>query len=560
MIGIAIEASSKCARCGAKIAMNALVPRILCGQCGAAAEYEIGTWSRIFEIVLKEAPALKPGAGSKVSTLGGNQWEVTYGRQEPQFRETGEPVDLEAALGGLDQGRIFDPQTGAPCPVRRVPAEYREMLAGVAALVGEEPDLLKAATDNVQSPELKPAAKPVALQCPQCHGSLSVGGEERTVGCSFCGASVVIPSEIWSELHPIREVRCWYLLYEAAAHPFHWEGELADAVVDDQGNFYLACSQSGFAREKLCLVSLDPGFRLRWRRDDLGYELINPWMRLYYPRLAIAPGGRLLLWSPDKNALLILSCADGTQIDKIGGTDGRQPPSGKFSLKDCRDLAQDPDGTHLTWGWRGTADEEFGTKRSWFGLVRLGASGERVPNWPEAPGFKTKVGNLFGDSVPHFEQIRSHVDECKEGDVTLTVGQDGSAYLLSFQHLARFKRDGTRLYMIELPLRYTFGRPCVDREGCVLVLGHPSESSRLRIARVSGDGRQISILVANVLDGGGMCKEDVLAVSPRDGTIYALGHGGRLRSFTPRGQLLHVSPSSRKEEEEERENLRKAEE
>jgi len=147
----------------------------------------------------------------------------------------------------------------------------------------------------------------------------------------------------------------------------------------------------------------------------------------------------------------------------------------------------------------------------------------------------------------------------RENEVTMSIGRDGSYFFLSHKTLVRFDRDGGRIYAVELPCDYTYGRACADEEGRAFVIGYGPGSDVHAIHRISPDGKQIDTFVPSVLRGGAMCVEKVLARSA-DGTLYALGYSGRMRVFSPDGKLVFASARSIKEEKELLEKARKAQE
>jgi hypothetical protein len=114
MIGIMIELKSKCPTCGGTIAVNALVPKAPCAQCGKIRELDHDWWKTILVYVIKEGSKLKPGESAKLGALSGS-------------------FDMKVER--------LDPRTGKSGSTRPVPDEYRELIPGVQCLVGEDLDL-----------------------------------------------------------------------------------------------------------------------------------------------------------------------------------------------------------------------------------------------------------------------------------------------------------------------------------------------------------------------------------------------------------------------------------
>jgi predicted RNA-binding Zn-ribbon protein involved in translation (DUF1610 family) len=550
MIGIMIELKSKCPTCGGTIAVNALVPKAPCAQCGKIRELDHDWWKTILVYVIKEGSKLKPGESAKLGALSGS-FDMKFGRFDPVFPGTKKDIDMEAAVAEAADGKFFDPETGKPLSVRPVPDAYLDLLPGVKCLVCEDLDLLPSADGSVQPLKLPRAAGPRPFTCPSCGATLGVDGKERTVRCTFCGADAFLPDDVWLNLHPAKEAGRWYLWHDERNAPYEWEDELWDAVAGGDGNLYLALApRFGSGGEKVILACLDRTFRTKWVRDDIECKGET--------KLAIGPDGRILLWSDDRNALTIHSPEDGSQVDKLGGTDGRQPPGEKkFTMKDCRALAADIDGTLLAYRRLGAIDEHWG----YYGPVRHDMNGADLPVWPEPKkaGFFKKMKGLFSNTgeIPYFSGIGNRFLRVREHDVTMSVGRDGSYFFLSHKTLARFDRDGGRIYAVELPCDYTYGRACADEEGRAFVIGYGPGSDVHAIHRISPDGKQIDVLVPSVLRGGAFCVETVLARSA-DGTLFAAGYCGRMRVFSPEGKLVHASARSLEKEKELLEKARKA--
>ncbi|MFH1434697.1 MAG: hypothetical protein ABIJ56_03170 [Pseudomonadota bacterium] len=80
MIGIAIEASTSCPSCGNLLALNAMVPKMLCNQCGAVTQLGAGLWESLLGDAIREAPrsSVNEGSSSRVFSKG-LAFEITYG-------------------------------------------------------------------------------------------------------------------------------------------------------------------------------------------------------------------------------------------------------------------------------------------------------------------------------------------------------------------------------------------------------------------------------------------------------------------------------------------------
>ncbi len=542
MIGITIEASTICTKCGEQAAINAMVPRLLCIRCGAVIELSPDDWNAIIGDALKEAPRMAEGEGRN-STIFSDPYtfKVLYGRQAPQFRDTKKPIDMDGAIASVGRGFIEERDTGARRSVRAVPPEYGARFPGVTHLLCEDFDQLPGASGGFSEFHFPKSDGPQPFACPQCGGSLRLDGTERTVKCTHCGTIAHIPDDLWLKLHPAKLVSRWYLWFNENLRLYEWEGDLWDIVADGEGNLYIAHESP--ESDGPTLVSLGSDYKSRWIRDDLND--FKPKTSNGNPSLSIAPEGRLLLWSGDRHALLSLSCADGKELDRLGGSRGRTPAGdGSFSMKQAKSMAADIDGTIVTFMYRDKKDVD---DNSFCELVRYSTDGAEMPFWPERKG-KTgvlgKVKAFFSDwSAPgYFEGIGDRVVNIMDHDVVLSVGLDGHYYLLSFDKLARYERNGKKVYGLKLPCGHAWGRACADGGGNAFILCSGMGEDRF-VLRVSPSGDDVRVHVPYVAEGGAMCWEDLLAISS-GGTLYAAGYDGRLRVFTSDGTRIYASERS----------------
>jgi hypothetical protein len=219
-------------------------------------------------------------------------------------------------------------------------------------------------------------------------------------------------------------------------------------------------------------------------------------------------------------------------------------------MKQAKSMAVDTDGTIIAFMSRDKKDVD---DNSFCELVRYSADGAELPFWPESgekKGILGKVMSFFSDwSAPgYFEGIGNRVINIRDHDVVLSVGLDGNYYLLSFDKLARYDRGGEKIYGLKLPCGHAWGRACADAGGNAFVLCSGTGEDHF-ILRISPSGEDVRVHVPYVAQGGGLCQEEALAMSS-DGTLYAAGFDGRLRTFSAEGKLLHASDRSREDEAE----------
>jgi len=574
VIGIAIEASTVCESCGQPLPINAMEMSILCPHCSAPNELNLDDWETIVGDAIKAAPTYAEDEGNRSTVIGRRKYSLMYGRQLPRF-DSKVKVDMAAALEDPD-GKIFDPETGAVYYIRPAPAPFKEAFPGLQHLVCEDADQWSTRPKGHAAVQSGAGVQPQAINCPKCNASFETIGEQREVFCGYCGAACFIPDEVWQRLHPVKAARRWFLWYDEKQAPLAWRS-VGDVAVDAGGNLYMIAELESMG--DTCVLSMDRQRRLRWLRSDLNLGRSvsfgdGPFLALSRddarqqpaapapgapyrgagtPADPGAGGGRLYVWSPDKNSLRVLSCRDGADLDKLGGIDGRQPQGGAFSLKGYHSLACDIDGTLLAYSDH--RKDEAGN--SYFSLVRYDRDGNIVPTWPEAskPGFFGRLArSLSGASgTPRFSDLGDRPEKCDDREVVISVGLDGSCYLQHYgSSVAKYDREGNKVYNIRLPDKVSAQRQiCGDAQGRAVLISHSRirEVDGGRIHRISADGAQVSVLVKSVLEGGPMGREDQLALAP-DGTIYVLAYREKFRVFSAEGEVLEISDASRADDKE----------
>ena len=520
MIGICIEAGISCPSCENSIPLNALVPSIKCRSCGENLKLSLDNWKSVLEEAIKSAPSYGEGEGSKLNIFGSYNFKITYGRQTPRYDDTKDSIDMDTLLANIDAGQVLHPQSGAPTNIRRMPEQYREAFKGVVALVAEDPSMLPGSSAG-QSLETA-SAGPVAFACPNCAGNLTIDGTERMVDCPFCDTKVYLPDGLWYTLHPAPKKKRWYLLFDELVRPVEWEREVYDALQDGEGNFYFAL-ESGF-NEPTLLLSTKPDRTLRWKRDDLD---ITPRTTRGHTKMTITSDNKLLVTCADRSKLFTIGMEDGATIDTLDepGKKGESPFQ-YFSMKDTFDFGICPDNTLLLYRicHRKDANGFF------YDLQRFDLDGNLLPLWdPEAEklSFFEKVRKFFSSkTIPYsIMDSKGYPVGARDTDIRLTIGADGSVYMLSFKDLIKLTPAGRKLYGIELPCHYTNGRAAANERGEAFILAH-RENDRIEILKVSPDGAEVTVAVKSTVDGGPLEHTGILTLSPGGG-FSILGYSGR---------------------------------
>jgi hypothetical protein len=524
MTGICIEAGMTCPSCESSVPLNALVSNIKCPGCGEDIKLSLDNWKSILEEAVKRSPSCDEGEGSSLSIFSEYKFGVLYGKLAPRYNDTKDTIQEDLLLAAIDKGVVKHPVTNAPTSIRRIPTPYAEEFKGVIALVGEDASLLPG--NKAGQPIEEGTSRPVAFQCPCCSGSLIIDGKERTVVCSFCDTQVYLPDDLWRTLHPVKKKRRWFLLFDEMQRPIEWTREVYSAVQDDRGNFYFALETD--YGESTLLVSTGPDRLLRWKRDDLD---INPVTTRGYAKIALTGDNRLLAACADRPKLFIVSTEDGTTIDVVDEPEDKgDDRSTYFSMLDTFDFGVFPDTTLLLYRICNRKDE-YGP---FYELQRFDLKGNLLELWDPASerlSLFEKIRKFFSSRILPYSitDMKDFPVGARETDIRITIGTDGSVYLLSFTRLAKLKPSGRILYSIELPCHYTTGRVALNDKGEAFVVSH-REDDRIEILRISPDGTEITAAVKSRVDGGPLEDAGQLTLSP-DGVFNLIGYDGYWGEF-----------------------------
>jgi hypothetical protein len=541
MTGIAIELRTQCGGCGQPLPVNGYAEQVTCGGCHRQTRIDPDTWKSVLEDPVTEVHGMALDEGSRSTVMtGGQTFELLYGHQAPRCGSCKTTFPPESAQF-VDRGWTVCVGCGQKAGLRRAPPPFVEL--GIQLLYGEDPAQL--AGGSGPAPQVAKAASPVVLYCPQCKAPLSVDGSKRMVACQYCSTDVYLPDDLWTRLHPVKQVARWHGSFGSAAEReahrrrrFEWYS-LRDAVMAQDRQVFCVGTESSF--DEPLLWCMGPDLQTKWFAKLAGFSDNDL-------RVALDPRGRLLVWQEHKSSVGVFSAADGSPLGKLGG---REPEGAKVHHLDLER------GKYLTVDVDGTLLALIGER-----LVRFAEDGTGVATWPPRSGFfgtKTeKLGPLYraGRSLvevegPYVENVGHH-PTALDDYTKLHVGWDGSLYAERSEFVAKFDRAGKRLWRVKLPVDSIRGdRFGSDGAGNFYALGTQGGDPRRRVlVRVSPDGERIDVLARDRRDGGVLCDEDTLMVAP-DGTIVLMRWWMCIRVLGPDGRLLHASERSKEVEREE---------
>lgn len=543
MIGLCFEAETKCSSCGLPLPINALVETIVCSQCSSTNKFTVDDWKSLLEDMFEEAPNFEEGDGTESTVMGSRNYNITYGRQNPKFADTKSYIDMEVETKNGSTNKIVNPSSGIEYSIRPVPENLKNACPYVTYLVCEDfsqlPGNKEGSMTHMNSPH-----QLVPFTCPNCAGTLQLSNDsQRKLKCNFCSTESFIPDEIWQKLHPTKKKSRFYFWLDEDAMPFKWEDDIWDIVVDAEGTIYISLKAPFHSDDGLWVLALNPNLTVKWRRGNLKFKTGGD-----SANMELTANGELVLWHSDRNTILLLSCADGSEIKRVGKkTEGTYNPT--TTLMDfayCRNLASDIDGNYIAWAYFPT---EPGVESN-CELKVIDKEGTLHKPWglEDAPkGFFGSIKKALSNmsEVQYLEKLKDGFTKCKDYDVELAVGHDGSYYLEAHSKIAKYNREGEQIYLIKMEDGYIPKNVVGDKMGNAFFVLDQDDKCVLK--KVSPDGKHITNLVESVLDGGFICEENMVALSP-NGNLYCVGYSGRFRIFDSSGKLLYASERSLEEE------------
>ena len=561
MKSVCVELKTKCHYCGNPLIVNALVNDVYCKTCNNINKVSTDDWHSLLEDSVKEGPSLDENEGQTSTVfMGQYQFSLMYGNQKPRCEKCKTSVPEEAIRTFSEPGIYKCTKCSNDVSIRPAPDIIKKKFPSVTYLVAEDEDMLSKGESNYKPPQ---DIKPVLFTCPSCAGNLKVDGSDRMIVCEFCDSRIYLPDDLWYRLHPPKVIERWYLCFNEKAMqeriPYWYD--LCDVTMDSKGNLYVASEDDD---DVFMVWSMGPDFKARWIRKDLNYEPDDT-------GISITNDGNLYLWDKNKHSLLKLSSADGSTLDKIKGKKKTADNPYPFNLQGCDELVSDTDGTILAL---------INDK-----IVRFNPDGSRASLWREAPqdpqdkeedessgGFLSGITNIFkkddtkidtsessSTGTQDVEELGDMPENIDSSYARINIGWDGYLYMLGESsntgELAKYDRNGKKLFSVLVPLKRKECKPCTDSKGNIYIVGE-KDSDITNLVRYSPGTGTFETVLTDLLEGGVLESEDTLAVAP-DGTIYLLNYYNRLKVFAPDGTLKFITDRSREDDKEKLDEAKK---
>jgi ribosomal protein S27E len=198
---------TSCPECGEPVGIDGPSLEIECHACRSTLAMTAGDWHKVFDRRNFVQPQLSEGETCAWS-LRSAELDVTirFGPQSPLCASCGARMDLSMCAPEMD-GKLFCVKCGAPMSTFPAPEWLRAEDRKIRQVFGVTPKA--AGTAQV---EVRDAAKPVSLSCPDCGGHLKISGDSaRVVTCTYCKADLFVPDALWRAVHPVKKRGAWYV-------------------------------------------------------------------------------------------------------------------------------------------------------------------------------------------------------------------------------------------------------------------------------------------------------------------------------------------------------------
>ena len=547
MVSICLEIKTECKHCGSTIELNAFVNKVLCHTCQKMNEFPYGFWKKsIIESALDDYPDLHEGEGQNQTVMTGEYtFHTMYGLQKPRCGKCKTYLNPAKFDEYAKSGEAVCEKCKNEISVRTLPQNLQNDFGNVKYLVGEDRDMFAEGRGTIKTPE---AVKPILFTCPSCGGNLKIDGSDRVVTCNYCNQDIYLPDDLWFRMHPVKVVQRWYIVLDekkVEEKPIEWY-YISDVVSDKDGNLYFATADDD---EHFMLWSMGADFKARWKVPGLEYSNEDT-------RLAVSGDGKLYMWDKNKHSLLIFSTKNGSTIKKIDGRQATAEEPVPFNLKDADSLTIDKDGTLLV------------LKNKY--ILRFSADCKRIATWggTEEKAPEPKKGffaGLFGGSEPEkpeekddryppdVVEMKNRPDRVDTEYTLVTLGWDGYIYFMestssSDASVAKYDRNGKKLWNSIIPLHYKESKHCIDKNGFVYVLG--KKDNKYYLVKLDPNTMKWETILNDITEGGKLYEVEKLAVTPDGSRFYCFEYYNRMRVFDSGMNMIYISEQSKKDDEE----------
>ena len=550
MIGLCFEGETTCNSCGKTLPMNALAETIVCNECLHPNNFTVNDWKDLLEAMFKKAPAFSENEGTPLTIITSKHYKIIYGRQNPKFSDTNTYINLEEIYKCAESGKILNPESNIEYSIRMVPEIFKEACPDVTHILCEDFSQLPGRNKTLEVLDAKSHGELVALNCLSCAGTLQIDGSQRLLKCQFCASEFFIPDETWQKIHPVKTKQRFYFLFDDKQLKFEWEHSLYSFVTDADGTIYMSVEPDFGSNEKLWILAINPDFTIKWKQNDLNF---NTKTMGGEAKIGLTANSEIMVWSSDRNTMLLLSAADGSEIKRIGKKceDSEKQTFTIMDFNKCRQIVPDIDGNYFAFIDREKKDSE---SNYYYEFMVVDNEANLTKPWglgeSQSSGlfssFKKALSGL--GNAPYFENISNKVTRCRSNDTKISIGLDGSYYFQYSSHIAKFDRSGKIIYMKEFSKGYIKHKLVGDKEGnAYYVLDRSDGSNKYELIKISPDGSNLTTFIKHVLDGGELCNESMLSISA-NGTIYCADYGGCIRIFDLDGKLQYASNKSLEKE------------
>ena len=204
MIYAMVECAISCPKCDGPVPLNGPWEAAHCDRCQTDTPVPHDFWKGVFDDILEEIRSgeLKEGEGRNSTQFGMFRTTLLYGCLKARCEKCKTGIEVDENLAAPYVHAC--PGCGLKTDVAPSPPWLRQVVPPARVLVAAQ---MLSGGDVGKSA----AIGPVIFTCPQCGGALKVDGSDRLIPCTFCGASVYLPDDLWLRLHPAKTKARWFV-------------------------------------------------------------------------------------------------------------------------------------------------------------------------------------------------------------------------------------------------------------------------------------------------------------------------------------------------------------
>lgn len=536
-----ISITLQCDSCSQELPVNSAAESIFHAKCGSHTATPLPFWQYLIAEQLVDAINLDKGDESWAKGMHASigSYAMTFGRADPACRKCGAAWNIDELLAIAETGAENFTCSGCSSlwPIRRPPEWFHQVVPDPLLIVGETAPGATGASFTGETS--------VSIHCYHCGGNLDLDGSSRTVKCTYCGNSLLIPDDVWLRLHPVDTAHRWYILVDI--------GEAVAVVPDDISDVtdiaILPGDEAALlydSHEGSCIGRADRFGRFAWLIEEI---TISSDARLFY----VAKSDRLWVIAEDEEIVLSFDAKTGDLVREFRNEDDK---GGTIAVMANDGMAVMDDETIIVYRWT------LGAENPSIRMRRFGSDGAEVPLW---------AGHDDADYYPEEPDWDSLPDRpiYPPEDALFEPGPNGSLFFIHPERalVARYDGDGKHLGTTQVQHKKEILEitdcGAADDGSVFIVFEHRKKiggDNWDHVGRIAPDGT-FDVIVGPHASGSDVIIGEYghrIAVAPRGSFLLCGDDFNDLWAMEPDGSVIWQSPGTASHKEWREQELEEA--